>query len=46
MELVACAQFARLAGTLARLAGLVDRCGRLVVVMMMMLLLVILDHRS
>ncbi|EER06655.1 multidrug resistance protein, putative, partial [Perkinsus marinus ATCC 50983] len=29
MELVACAQFARLAGTLARLAGLVDRCGRL-----------------
>ncbi|EER09033.1 peroxisomal abc transporter, putative [Perkinsus marinus ATCC 50983] len=33
MELVACAQFARLAGTLARLAGLVDRCGRLVIEM-------------
>ncbi|KAF4688965.1 ATP-binding cassette sub- D member 3 [Perkinsus olseni] len=33
MELVACAQFARLAGTLARLTGLVDRCGRLVVEM-------------
>ncbi|KAF4677477.1 ATP-binding cassette sub- D member 3 [Perkinsus chesapeaki] len=33
MELVACSQFARLAGTVARLSGLVDRCGRLIVEM-------------